>query len=239
MTEKLRTEQSHKDVPWWHVFRSREVCLRTLLATGILSFQQLTGANFFFYYGTSIFATTGISNGYVIQIIISAVNVICTFPGLYFAQKLSHRRCLVFGALWMASCFIIYASVGHFSFNRDDPNQKSASGSVLVAVAALFIAAFSSTWSPLAWGEAPAVCPAYCRATCLSVATSAYWICNFLLAFFTPMITARIDYLYGYVFSGCCLLMALMVQSLLFESRERTLEELDSMYSKWLSRGEE
>ncbi|TAQ89037.1 hypothetical protein B7494_g2633 [Chlorociboria aeruginascens] len=239
MTEKLRTEQSHKGEPWWYVFRSREVCLRTLLATGILSFQQLTGANFFFYYGTSVFAAVGISNGYTIQIIISVVNVVCTFPGLYFAHNFSHRRCLFFGALWMGSCFLIYASVGHFSFNQNDPSQTPAAGAVLVTFTTLFIAAFASTWSPLAWGEAPAVCPAYCRATCSSVATAMYWVWNFLLAFFTPMITARINYLYGYVFSGCCLLMALMVQFFLLESRGRTLEELDSMYHERLGSDDE
>jgi hypothetical protein len=36
------------------VFRARNVLSRTLLATGVLSFQEPTGANFFFYYGTSI-----------------------------------------------------------------------------------------------------------------------------------------------------------------------------------------
>jgi SP family sugar:H+ symporter-like MFS transporter len=232
--ETTSTKQSHKGERWWQPFRSRSVCARTLLAAGVLSFQQLTGVNLFFYYGTSIFAATGISNGYAIQMIISAVNVVCTIPGLYFAQNFSHRRCLVLGALWMAVCFTVYASVGHFGLEKDDPSQTPTAGAVMIASTALFIAAFATTWGPLSWGEATAVCPANCRATCASIATAVFWVWSFLLAFFTPTITAQIDYLYGYVFGGCCILAALMVQAFLLESRGRTLEEIDSMYSERL-----
>jgi SP family sugar:H+ symporter-like MFS transporter len=230
MAEKLALEQTTHDQPWWLVFRSRNVLTRTLLATGVLSFQQLTGANFFFYYGTTIFAATGLSNSYITQIILAAVNVACTLPGLYFGQKLSHRRCLILGGLWMSVCFILFASIGHFSLDRNDPSRTLPAGRALIAFGTLFVAAFASTWGPMSWGDAAALCPAHCRAICMSVATAVYWIWSFLLAFFTPMITERIDYLYGYVFAGCCFMMALMVYFFLVESQGRTLEEIDTMY---------
>ncbi|KAK0636415.1 high-affinity hexose transporter HXT6 [Bombardia bombarda] len=234
MEDRLRVEQMHKSVPWWHAFRSREVIVRTLLATGILSFQQLTGANFFFYYGTTIFAATGISNSYITQVILGVVNVVCTVPGLYFAQKLSRKRCLVFGALWMAIWFIIYASAGQFWLDQETPSNTPGASALLIAATALFIAGFASTWGPISWGEATLVCPAHTRATSASMATAVYWMWSFLLAFFTPAITARIHYFYGYVFSGCCLAMALMVQLFVIDSQGRTLEEIDSLYSKRL-----
>jgi SP family sugar:H+ symporter-like MFS transporter len=197
LQDKLNTEQHtaivDEDKPWWSVFQSKEVCLRTLLAVGIMSFNQRTGANFLYYYGTTIFTTTGISNGYVIQIIISAVNVVSTVPGLYFAQKLSHRQCLIVGALWMSACFLVFSSVGQFSLDKTDPSTTPAAGGIMITATVLFIAAFASTWSPLSWGEASLVCPAHCRATCASIATACLWIWGFLLAFFTPIITASIQ----------------------------------------------
>lgn len=234
MREKSTLEHSNRDDPWWYIFRSRDVRLRTLLGVAIMSFNQLTGVNFFFYYGTSIFTTTGISNGYAIQVIVSTVNVISTIPGLYFAQRFKRRRCLVVGAICMAICFVVFSSIGHFILDRDDPTRTPAAGAVMITVTLIFIAAFASTWSPLSWGEASLVCPAHCRATCASVATASLWMWSFLLAFFTPMITARIDYLYGYVFAGCCLLMAGSMHWFLLESQGRTVEEIDIMYRKWL-----
>ncbi|RYP59694.1 hypothetical protein DL769_008432 [Monosporascus sp. CRB-8-3] len=231
MEANLKAEQSQESAaPWWEAFRSREVRRRTLLATGILSFQQLTGANFFFYYGTTVFDSTGIKNSYITQAILGVVNVVCTVPGLYFAQKYSRRLCLVLGALWMAFFFIIYSTVGQFALDRQDPQRTPGAGAALIAFTALFIAGFASTWGPLSWGEAALVCPARCRATSASTATAVYWMWSFLLAYFTPAITARIDYLYGYVFSACCLAMSLMAHLTLIESQGRTLEEIDTLY---------
>lgn len=51
-----------------------------------------------------------------------------------------------------------------------------------------------------------------------------------MLAFFTPFITADIDFLYGFVFAGCNLFAAFLVYFFLMESSGRTLEEVDFMY---------
>lgn len=51
------------------------------------SLQQLTGANYFFYYGATIFKSVGISDSFVTQIILGAVNFFCTFGGLYVMER--------------------------------------------------------------------------------------------------------------------------------------------------------
>jgi SP family sugar:H+ symporter-like MFS transporter len=40
--------------------------------------QQLTGINFIFYYGTTFFQRSGISNPFIISIITAVVNVVMT-----------------------------------------------------------------------------------------------------------------------------------------------------------------
>ena len=51
------------------------------------SLQQLTGANYFFYYGATIFQSVGIQDSFVTQIILGAVNFVCTFGGLYVMER--------------------------------------------------------------------------------------------------------------------------------------------------------
>lgn len=53
-------------------------------------FQQLTGANYFFYYGATIFTSVGIQDSFVTQIILGAVNFVCTFGGIYVMERVSH-----------------------------------------------------------------------------------------------------------------------------------------------------
>lgn len=55
--------------------------------------QQLTGANYFFYYGATIFQSVGIDDSYVTQIILGSVNFGCTFGGLYVMERVRTMVC--------------------------------------------------------------------------------------------------------------------------------------------------
>jgi SP family sugar:H+ symporter-like MFS transporter len=61
--------------------------LTSYTGMSLQSLQQLTGANYFFYYGATIFKSVGISDSFVTQIILGAVNFFCTFGGLYVMEK--------------------------------------------------------------------------------------------------------------------------------------------------------
>lgn len=47
----------------------------------------------------------------------------------------------------------------------------------------------------------------------------------------TRFITDAIDYLYGLVFAGCCAALAVIVFFFVIESKDRTLEDIDKMYT--------
>lgn len=79
---------------------------RTILGIVLQAGQQLTGANFFFYFGTTVFAATGISDSYVTQIILGSVNVLCTIVALWITKRFGRRSVLMIGAAWMMMCFL-------------------------------------------------------------------------------------------------------------------------------------
>ena len=103
---KLDEERSHGETKWLEIFTGPRMLYRTLLGIILQAGQQLTGANFFFYYGTTAFASTGISNSYVTQLILGSVNVACTIGGLYVVAKCGRRKALIVGGLWMMACFL-------------------------------------------------------------------------------------------------------------------------------------
>lgn len=191
--------------------------------------------------GTTIFVSTGLTNSFETQIILGTVNVVCTFPGLYFVERFGRRNSLIAGGLWMFMCFMIFASVGHFSLNQTDPQATPSAGKAMIVFACFFIAAFASTWGPMVWACISEMYPAKYRAQAMSLATASNWTWNFLLAFFTPFITGAIDFRYGYVFASCCLTATVVVFVFLPESQGKTLEEVDFMYREkvkpWKSRG--
>lgn len=208
-------------------------------------FQQLTGANYFFYYGASIFQSVGITNPYVTQIILGVVNSVCTLPGLWFIERFGRRKPLIYGGLWQCAWLLVFGAVG----SERDPNDKTV-GSILILSACMFIAGyvqdwirsqdifgapntddrFASTWGPGVWVAVGEMFSLRVRSHSASFATAGNWSWNFLLTFFTPFITGSIGYRYGYVFAGCNLLAVLVVYFFYYESSNLTLEHVDDMY---------
>ncbi|KAI9734048.1 MAG: hexose transporter hxt1 [Claussenomyces sp. TS43310] len=220
------------DHPWYEAFTGPRMFYRVLLGIALQMFQQLTGANYFFYYGTTVFTGVGLSNSYVTAMILGGVNVGATFFGLYFVEHFGRRVCLFWGALWQFMCFVVFANVGHFMFQpaAEGSQQAKTSGTVMIVFACLFIVSFASTWGPMVWTAIGELFPYRYRAIAMALATASNWTFNFLLAFFTPFITGDIDFLYGWVFAGCNLAAAVMIYFCLIESSGRTLEEIDYMY---------
>ena len=143
----------------------------------------------------------------------------------------------------MSTCFLVFASVGHFALDPGEPEGEGPPGTendrklsdkaaetVMIVFASLFIAAFASTWGPMVWSSVTELYPSRYRATCIGLAAASNWTIAFFVAFCTPFIMSDIDYLYGYMFAGCCAAASATVYFFLIEPKGRGREELDTMY---------
>ncbi|KAK6372948.1 hexose transporter hxt5 [Lithohypha guttulata] len=216
------------------MLRAPRVAHRLALGMGLQMFQQLTGANYFFYYGTTIFQSVQI-NSYVTQMILNGINFGSTFIGLYIVEHYGRRKSLIFGSIWMFCCFLVFASVGHFSLDQTDPTRTPQAGITLICFASFFIWGYAITWGPQVWALISELFPSRYRAKGMALSTASNWMWNFLLAFFTPFITGAIDFRYGYVFAACNFMGGLIVYFFLIEGQGRTLEEIDTMYLEKVS----
>ncbi|OSX62955.1 hypothetical protein POSPLADRAFT_1039800 [Postia placenta MAD-698-R-SB12] len=215
----------------------RKQLYRTLLISTLQMFQQLTGANYFFYYGATIFQSVGISDSYVTQIILGAVNFGCTFLGLYVMEKFGRRYPLIIGGVWQSCWLFVFAAAG----TAKDPTTNESIGKLMIVSACLFILGYASTWAPGIWILVGETFPTRTRAKQAAISTASNWLWNFLLAFFTPFIVKAIKFRYGFVFAACNLTGAVIVYFFLYESSDLSLESVDMMYSDpyckpWTSR---
>lgn len=72
----------------------------------------------------------------------------------------------------------VFAFVGHFKLDHNDPESTPEAGGVLIAFSCLAIAAFATTWGPLSWAAVAELFPSQYRARCMALATAGNWICN-------------------------------------------------------------
>ncbi|EDO16202.1 hypothetical protein Kpol_1014p21 [Vanderwaltozyma polyspora DSM 70294] len=208
-------------------FISGEPKLGLRLFVGIMAmiFQQLSGINYYFYYGTSIFKSVGLDDPYITSILLSSVNFFATFGGIYFVEAIGRKSCLLVGSLGMFCCMMIYSSVGGFVANTP------TTGAVLIIFTCVYICFFATTLGPVTYVLVSELFPLRTRAISMAVCTSFNWIFGFLISLFTPVIISKIGFLFGYVFAGCLLASAVFVWFLVPETKNKTEQEIDEMYT--------
>jgi hypothetical protein len=154
--------------------------LRFRVLTGIFlqAFQQLTGINFIFYFGTTFFTNAGIRNPFLISIATSTVNVGMTLPGIWGVERFGRRRLLIIGAVGMCVCEFLVAIIGTATSQSNRSSQSAE-----VALVCFYISFFAATWGPIAWVITGEIFPLKVRAKAMSLSTASNWLWNWAIAY--------------------------------------------------------
>ncbi|ANB14571.1 hexose transporter HXT6 [Sugiyamaella lignohabitans] len=229
----IEHERNAGKAKWTEVITGKpRVGYRLMVGVMVLALQQLVGANYFFYFGTTIFKGIGMNNSYLASIIFGAVNFGSTFFGLYFVERFGRRNVLLYGAAGMFIFFVIYASMGAKALypNGSDNDANVQVGKAMIFVTCGYIFCFATTWAPCAFVLVSELFPIRTRSKGMSLGLGANWLANFLLSFFTPFITGAIHFYYGFVFAGCNLFAIVFVYFFVHETKGLSLEQIDQLF---------
>ncbi|CDO95044.1 unnamed protein product [Kluyveromyces dobzhanskii CBS 2104] len=209
------------------IFGQPRLGFRLFVGVLVMAFQQLSGANYFFYYGTTLFNSVGMEDPYVTSILLSTVNFISTFFGIYLVEKLGRRACLILGSIGMFTCMTVYASVGSFLLDK----VPQTGGAIMIAFTCVYIMFFACTSGPVSFVVISELFPTRTKAISMAICTSVNWICNFFISLCTPFVTEKIGFKFGFVFSGCLFISFWVFTFLLKETKNKTSEEVDILYT--------
>ncbi|UCS18814.1 HXT4/6/7 [Nakaseomyces glabratus] len=231
----VEAERLAGSASWGELFSTKtKIFQRLIMGIMIQSLQQLTGDNYFFYYGTTIFKAVGLEDSFQTSIVIGVVNFASTFVALYVVDRFGRRRCLLWGAAAMTACMVVFASVGVtrlYPHGMDQPSSKGA-GNCMIVFTCFYIFCFATTWAPIPFVVNSETFPLRVKAKCMAIAQASNWIWGFLIAFFTPFITGAINFYYGYVFMGCLCFSYFYVFFFIPETKGLTLEEVNTMWEE-------
>ncbi|CCF56286.1 hypothetical protein KAFR_0A08520 [Kazachstania africana CBS 2517] len=215
-----------KEIPFEFINGKPRLGLRLLIGIMIMVFQQLSGINYFFYYSTSLFANIGIQDSYITSLILSTVNFFTTFGGIILVERWGRKMCLLVGSVGMFFCMIIYASVGSFV------SSNIKSGVIMIVVTCIYIMFFAATTGPVSFVLVSELFPMRTKAISMAICNSMNWMVNFVISMFTPAITSKIGFKYGYVFAGCLLASIVFVITLVPETKNKNEQEIDKIYER-------
>ncbi|PGH02599.1 hypothetical protein AJ79_07603 [Helicocarpus griseus UAMH5409] len=203
---------------------------RVMLGTALQMFQQLTGVNFIFYYGTTFFQQSGIENAFLITVITNIVNVASTPVSFYVIERFGRRKLLITGAAVMLLCQFIVAGVG-----TGLPGSNEASICLIVFVCC-YICAFASTWGPGAWVLIGEIFPLPIRARGVALSTASNWLWNCVLAIITPYLVdadqANLGAKVFFIWGTTCTLSLLFAFFFVYETKSLSLEQVDHMFEE-------
>ena len=231
----VEAERLAGSASWGELFSTKtKIFQRLVMGIMIQSLQQLTGDNYFFYYGTIVFKAVGLEDSFETSIVIGVVNFFSTFVGIFLVGRFGRRTCLLWGAATMTACMVVFASVGVtrlWPHGKGNGSSKGA-GNCMIVFTCFYIFCFATTWAPLAFVICSETFPLRVKAKCMALAQASNWIWGFLISFFTPFITGAINFNYGYVFMGCLCFSYFYVFFFVPETKGLTLEEVNTMWEE-------
>ncbi|CAJ2500038.1 Uu.00g028910.m01.CDS01 [Anthostomella pinea] len=207
---------------------------RILTGCGLQMLQQLSGINFIMYYGTTFFRNAGVLNPFLISLILNIINVVSTVPGLFVVESWGRRKLLMVGAIGMAIgqlIIAIFASVG-------GPNNEGLAAKLLMIFVSLFVFFYAASWGPVAWVVTSEIYPLKVRAKSMSISTASNWLFNFGIAYGTPFLVeeragyASLGTRIFYIWGAFCILGAIFVYCMIYETSKISLEQIDEMYER-------
>ena len=181
--------------------------------------------------GTTFFHNSGIKNPFLINVATSIVNVFMTLPGMWGVERFGRRSLLLYGAAVMCVCEYLVAIIG-VTISVDNNSGQQA----LIALVCIYIAAFASTWGPIAWVITGEIFPLNIRAKAMSLSVASNWLWNWAIAFATPYLVnvgpgdaglqVKVFFIWGSTCLGCFIFTYFCIP----ETKGLSLEQIDLLY---------
>ena len=185
--------------------------------------QQFGGLNNISNYATTILAESGFKNVAVVSIVFGAVNVVFTVISCIIVDKLGRRKLLIYSGILIG---VSMAMVGVFWCVPGFPKTLN------LLFFTLYVIGYSIGWIPVPWLIMSEIFPTRVRGVACGINAQVNRFSVFLVVKTFPQLKSDF-HIYGayFFYGGICLLAAVVVFFFLPETKGRTLEEIEELFS--------
>lgn len=193
-----------------------------LIALAFGMFNQFTGIGVVMYYATDIFRSVGFDTSSAIgqTVLVGFVNLLFTFLGITFIDKIGRKKLLLIGTAVMS----LFLAIFSFAYLSDGDH-----GILLLVSLMLFIAGFASSQGVVIWVVLAELFPTEVRSTGVSIGSFSHWAFNGIISFSFPVVREAFPNGIGYFFiffAAMTLCSYFFFRKTLYETGGKSLEEL-------------
>ncbi|KAL9614734.1 MAG: hypothetical protein Q9167_000803 [Letrouitia subvulpina] len=200
--------------------------------------QQWTGTNSMNYYSPQIFETVGlasVSSRLLATGFYGVVKFVCTGISLAFlTEQLGRKWSLIISGSGMA--FSMYY-IGIQNAIVGKSTKLTGSSYFAIICVNLYSAFFAFGWGPVPWMLSAECAPNHMRSLILASALMTQWLCNFLIAFITPILLEKITYGTYLVYGTGCLLGVVCIVVGVPETKKIPLEKVHVLFEENIIKG--
>ncbi|QKJ63421.1 sugar porter family MFS transporter [Flavobacterium sp. M31R6] len=195
-----------------------------VLAMVLTALSQFSGINGVIFYGPTILKSAGIvtSDALFYQVILGAANVLFTFIAISKVDTWGRRPLYIVGSL----CAAFALALTGFCF------MMNITGWFMLFSIILFLLFFAFSLGPLKFVISTEIFPTHIRGTALSMCIMTMWVSDYVVNLLFPMMRDGFGIATTFfIFSFFCILSFLYAKKRLFETKGKSLEEIEKEWN--------
>lgn len=200
----------------------KQVLPAVIVGIGLAVFQQFCGINVVFNFTTTIFQSIGFNQDDQLKqtIFIGLINLLFTILAMWQVDKLGRKPLMLFGSLGLAILYLISAVL------LQDKSPMAA-WTLLAA-----IGTYAISLAPVTWVLISEIFPTKIRGMAISIAVLALWLSYGILVFTFPILASKMGaYTPFYIYAGICVIGFLFVLKKVKETKGKSLEDLENVFT--------
>lgn len=202
------------------------------LAMVLTALSQFSGINGVIYYGPTILKQAGIvtSDALFYQVILGCANVLFTFIAISKVDTWGRRPLYIVGSL----CAAFALALTGFCF------VIGITGWFMLFCIILFLLFFAFSLGPLKFVISTEIFPTHIRGTALSMCIMTMWVSDWIVGMLFPIMRDGLGIATTFfIFAFFCVLSFLYAKKYLFETKGKSLEEIEKEWNSELNAGKE
>ncbi|KAG9257376.1 general substrate transporter [Emericellopsis atlantica] len=222
-----REKEMEEEGGWLQLLTDPIERRKVIYSAGALVAQQINGIQWFYYFGTVFSKAIGLSDPFLMTLIVFIIQVFVVLAAVLLANKLPRRPLLMITTgIMTVSIFV----VGCLGIPGGQPSNTI--GKVIISFVIIEIVAFNFAWGPLGWTIASEMAVGRNRNKIYAIAVAAFWITVWVTVFTLPYLyySANLGPKTGFVYTGLCFITWAYVYFCVGEVTGRSMEEINGFF---------
>ncbi|KAJ3642656.1 hypothetical protein Zmor_025418 [Zophobas morio] len=213
------------------IFQTKASIKAFIYSVALTTFQQFSGINVIFSYMQNIFDLTGSDIApEICSIIVASVQLVSSFMSPLLSDKAGRRTLLLVSITGATICEVV---LGVYFYLQDNDDDVSGIGWLPVVSLVVFMMFYNFGMGSLPWAIMPEILPSNVISKASLIVTCIYWFVGWILTqYFAELMEAVGGAGSFWLFSGFCVLFDLFVFFFIFETKGKSLQEIQQILSR-------